>query len=99
MRKMRLDLDSLDVESFAPANETGAPGTVHGHVTAYWELCYPGQTEAPAAGCGPTENTCPMTCNQDTCYQCGTVTTCPPNTLGERTCTGFCCLMEPPTHP
>ena len=36
MRKIRLDIDALAVDSFSPAGGAGKPaGTVHGHEAAY----------------------------------------------------------------
>lgn len=87
MRKIRLDLDALNVESFEPDETRGGRGTVHGaQITAYYQLCYAGDTWQASCTCEPT-------CNADTCYNCPTAGTCPPPpTAGERTCTGFCCL-------
>ena len=97
MRKIRLDIEALDVESYVPSDVPVDRGTVHGQVTAYWELCVPTQTQDPNVNtCGPTQNTCPYTCDDRTCYQCGTVQ-CQPSQ--PNTCTGTCCPMEPPTHP
>jgi hypothetical protein len=87
MRKIRLDLEALDVESFEPDETRGERGTVRAaQMTAYYQLCYAGDTWQMSCTCEPT-------CNAETCYNCPTAGTCPPPpTAGERTCTGFCCL-------
>jgi hypothetical protein len=97
MQKIRLELDRLEVESFEPAPHGAAlRGTVRGHVTAYWELCYPTQTEDPNVNtCGPTQNSCVHTCFEQTCYQCGTggcTQTQDPNVAA---CTGTCYPIDP----
>lgn len=73
MRKIRLDLGRLHVESFEPAaRDTALRGTVRANVTAYWELCHETQTQDPAVNtCGHTENSCVNTCFEQTCHQCG----------------------------
>lgn len=88
MRKIRLNLEALDVESFEPDEAGGGRGTVRGLLTAYYELCYEGDTWQASCTCEPT-------CNADTCYNCPNPTTvgCPPATAGGRTCTANCCLI------
>jgi hypothetical protein len=68
MRKLRLDLDALDVESFAVAAGRPGRGTVHGaqptelDCTLAPDLCKPTGPEAPScqdsctglAGCVPS---------------------------------------------
>lgn len=62
MRKIRLDIEDLVVESFGPADGKGGKGTVHGH------------DATRLAGCGPSElsncATCLEGCPADTmtCY-------------------------------
>lgn len=68
MRKLRLKLDDLAVESFGTADPRGRkPGTVHGHYDTSWEGCGSGASEC---------QTCrPFGCAQDTvtCFAgCGT---------------------------
>jgi hypothetical protein len=63
MKKLKLDLDALTVESFAPSKAPAEAGTVRGYLTAYYELCYPDQTWEDSCTCEPT-------CNADTCYTC-----------------------------
>lgn len=80
MRKLKLSLDALQVESFHATDAEGRRGTVPGHAwTEYadescfgtcnggctgWVSCY--------GGCG-SGATCGATCNYNTCG-------CPPNT-------------------
>jgi hypothetical protein len=86
MRKIKLDIDELDVESFEPSEGNGERGTVRGLLTAYYEICYEGDTWQATCTCEPT-------CNADTCYNCPTPACPTQSTCGERTCTGMCCLM------
>jgi hypothetical protein len=86
MRKLKLEIDALAVESFAPADERGDTGTVRAYLTAYYELCYEGDTWQGSCTCEPT-------CNAQTCYTCGTncgscATGC--GTCGEPACTATC---------
>jgi hypothetical protein len=76
MRKIRLELDRLHVDSFEPApQDAELRGTVRGLVTAYWERCNATDTEDPNVNtCGPTQNSCIVTCFEQTCYMCGTST-------------------------
>ena len=73
MRKLRLELDSLAVESFAPAEPPGRRGTVHGHVSLYWEDCDLSQTcQGAGYPCNPTDQSCAGTCFDYTCHPgCG----------------------------
>ncbi|HEU0054403.1 MAG TPA: hypothetical protein VFQ39_14545 [Longimicrobium sp.] len=85
MRKIRLNLEALDVESFEPDQAAGGRGTVRGLLTAYYQLCYEGDTWQASCTCEPT-------CSANTCYNCGSAA-CPPATGSLRTCTGNCCLI------
>jgi hypothetical protein len=69
MRKIRLELEALSVESFAPAETPGARGTVHGHASLYWEDCALSET-CQGAGwpCGPSEQSCGGSCYEYTCH-------------------------------
>lgn len=68
MRKLRLDLDALVVESFEPAQRQGARGTVRGHASLYWEDCYESETCAGAGyPCNPSDQSCAGSCFQATC--------------------------------
>jgi hypothetical protein len=88
MRKLRLNPESLRVESFDV--HEGAPwqGTVHGH-------SYPNQCDPPSDSLDPAYNTCHFaTCAGDTCWQscngtcnCGTVG-CQPYSRGYTYCFG-----------
>jgi hypothetical protein len=87
MRKLKLELDALAVESFAPDAEMEAPGTVRGYLSAYYELCNVGDSWQDTCTCEPT-------CNAQTCYTCATncggscATAC--GTCGEPACTSTC---------
>jgi hypothetical protein len=76
MKKLKLEIDELSVESFAI--EAGLPmnGTVQGHYgTAFGETC-----EAVAT-CGP--RTCgPNVCVFETEAPCGDTNGCPPGSVG-----------------
>ena len=85
MKKIRLNLDALAVETFATTKDDDASrGTVRGHLSAYYELCNPGDTWQQSC-------TCEATCNAATCYNCGGgggSAGCAP------TPTGNCCLVN-----
>jgi len=85
MRKLKLELDALAVESFEPDAETEEPGTVRGYLSAYYEVCYVDDTWQATCTCEPT-------CNAQTCYTCGT--NC--GTCGEPACTGTCYPISMP---
>lgn len=83
MKKIQLDLDALAVETFATTKNDGAGrGTVRGHLSAYYELCNPGDTWQQSC-------TCEATCNAATCYNCGGG-----GSAGCATPTGNCCLVN-----
>ena len=65
MRKLKLEMDALVVESFASDTRTDGEGTVRAHLSAYYEDCGPDDT-------GQASCTCEPTCNAQTCYACGT---------------------------
>lgn len=83
MRKLKLEVDALEVESFEPAAGGAGDGTVRGYLSAYYELCQPGDTWQQTCTCEPT-------CNAQTCYNCGGGGSagCAP------TPTGNCCLVN-----
>jgi hypothetical protein len=81
MRKLKLEIDALQVETFAPTAGRAGTGTVRGHLTAYYEICSPDQT-------GEQTCTCEPTCNADTCYNCGGTGGC--GTVNEPACTSTC---------
>lgn len=56
MRKMKLDIDQLSVESFSiKAGDTDGRGTVHGH--AVTRLC------SAFNSCAPDHDTCAFSCD------------------------------------
>lgn len=63
MRKLKLEIDSLQVESFEAHAAKGQRGTVRGLLTAYYELCNVDDTWQVSCTCEPT-------CNAQTCYNC-----------------------------
>jgi hypothetical protein len=87
MRKLTLDLDSLDVQSFDSTPQTPAErGTVRGHITyldcsQYGSNCPSWYNEASTCQvsdlgtCNPScGNSCPATCNGgQTCVTCAGV--------------------------
>lgn len=104
MKKMKLDLDDLKVESFETTAESqDGEGTVYGYITQDLTqcgdctnfLCEPTNNRTCGSTCGPTcgntcGNTCPSTCN-NTCGStctCGNGVTC----LGECN-TDFACFI------
>lgn len=73
MRKIRLELETLEVESFTASSETEKGGTVHAH--SEWDTCVAPcpSYDGPGWSCDPTcERTCdaPGSCGPDT--WCGT---------------------------
>jgi hypothetical protein len=80
MRKLKLEIDALRVETFEPFAGRDGRGTVHGHLSAYYEICQPGDTWQQSC-------TCEATCNAATCYNCGG------GSAGCGTGTGNCCLI------
>ena len=97
-RRIKLTLESLDVDTFVPLPQTPARGTVKGHGTAAWECEWSNGWD-----CGsrlwidPTCGTCPYTCSpacrSDATYaSCGgscDATNCP----GEAGCSEYPCQM------
>jgi hypothetical protein len=63
MRKLKLDLDALDVDSFDTGDEHGRSGTVRGHDTVETEWCtgYP-DCGVSQRGCQTPRNTCYGSC-------------------------------------
>ncbi|MBB4637188.1 pinensin family lanthipeptide [Longimicrobium terrae] len=76
MRKLKLEIDDLAVESFTPSVGEGEAGTVRANITAYYELCHADQTAEATCTCEPT-------CNAQTCYNCSAA-------CGSARCTGGC---------
>jgi len=59
MKKLRLNLDSLRVDSFQTAATTGARGTVEGFATALRDSC---GCPNPSAGCPIPSDGCSIGC-------------------------------------
>jgi hypothetical protein len=83
MKKLRLDLDQLTVDSFDTASHAEKKGTVFGEQCT----CY---TNCTCPGCPTCDNTA---CGQNTCYTCewscgGSCwyTECGGNTIDAHTC-------------
>ena len=72
MKKLTLDLDALDVESF-PMDAAGEKlGTVHAYITLHcedtWEHCNTIACDSRNEQCAPTLDG--LTCMYDTCGMC-----------------------------
>jgi hypothetical protein len=89
MKKLKLEIDALRVETFASHEEGSELGTVRGYLSAYYELCQPGDTWQMSCTCEPT-------CNANTCYNCPSAG-CP--TGGAPACTGTCYPVEFTAEP
>jgi hypothetical protein len=83
-QKLRLHLEDLSVESFAPSDQAEARGTVHGHESR--SDCAPSQ-------CG---SGCLTECDMSDCTYCngGTGSGAPVGTLAGATC-GVACQPTP----
>jgi hypothetical protein len=97
-RRIKLRLESLDVDTFATLPQTPARGTVKGHASEAWECEWSyGWDCATRVGVQPTCDTCPYTCSpacrSDAGYaSCGgscDATNCP----GQAGCSEFPCQM------
>ncbi len=91
MKKMKLSLDDLKVESFetTPESKDDSQGTVFAYFTpGLGNTCDPGCTNAT---CGPTCATCDSTCVNTCGNTCGSTCegTCASNTCGN-TCLATC---------
>ncbi|MCG8454976.1 MAG: pinensin family lanthipeptide [Holophagales bacterium] len=95
MKKLKLDLDDLKVESFETTPETGeeAKGTVYGYITQDLTICDgcndPTNQNTCASTCGSTcGNTCGSTCGTTCASTCG-------NTCGATCgCGGLTCQPD-----
>ena len=70
MKKMKLSLDDLKVESFqtTPEGGGGGDGTVFGYISCDLTIC----AECPPGGCPTQDPSCNGTCGQScngTCYE------------------------------
>jgi hypothetical protein len=96
MRKLKLQVDSLEVQSFHTSHGVPRPGTVRAHAT-YGESCEGTCNTDCWGACGGTAGTCPGT-QQPTCYGTACDTwCCTPNTAclaitgcGDDTCQQGC---------
>jgi len=82
MKKLKLQIESLAVESFEPHAVAGKRGTVRGQLSAYYELCHVDDTWQQSCTCEPT-------CNAQTCYNCGSAA-CGTANCGTANCSGTC---------
>jgi hypothetical protein len=67
MKKMRLEIDNLNVETFEVSEPTGRPGTVYGH--------YPTRGDCTAEGCEGSGFQ--YSCNDSQCDYQSCVALCP----------------------
>jgi hypothetical protein len=97
MKKLRLELDALEVESFEVARTGSSTGTVHGHNTKTQCHTSPDRTCAGYPTCGPFTacdtvcnytQTCETECEQ-TCFSCDTCGA-PTCVVGYITCAAGC---------
>jgi hypothetical protein len=101
MGKIRLEMEALSVESFAPADTPALRGTVRGMASLYWEDCQDSETCPGGYPCDPTDQSCGGTCYEGTCapggcgggtYSAGCSMSCPsPETCIEQTVYGPDC--------
>jgi hypothetical protein len=102
MKKIRLELDTLAIESFETTGPVEARGTVQGHIPpySYQIYCSDGNTcvignscfESCGATCDATAcGTCATNCGTCQATQCGTCydASCCPTYCG--TCDPYCC--------
>lgn len=89
MRKLKLQVDALEVESFDTHTARGAPGTVRGREEAEAAITVPVTPQCtvntctngcPTCGFTVCGNTCPMSA----CNTCASCTNCP--TFNEPVC-------------
>ena len=62
MKKIRLEIETLRVESFTPADAPALRGTVNGLASLYWEDCAESETCPGGYPCGPSEQSFGGTC-------------------------------------
>lgn len=79
MRKLKLDLDQLVVDSFSTQVRPKRGGTVHGQVCTCYTQC------DTCPGCPTCDASCNGTCGGATCAG-----TCGGGTCGGATCAGSC---------
>lgn len=87
-RKLKLDLDALEVESFDADGARGARGTVRGHLTyTCWGTGHV-QTEWPCSGYATCEAVCTAYCEPQTVPCTIRALNCPPPSA--QTCATAC---------
>ncbi|HEU0012348.1 MAG TPA: hypothetical protein VFQ45_01620 [Longimicrobium sp.] len=97
MKKMRLDLDTLSVESFDTVETPAERGTVHGHIPpdTYARYCSDGTTCVDSCFECTDYASCLGTCNATECGTCATnCGTCYDASCGYTycgTCDPYCC--------
>jgi hypothetical protein len=91
MRKLKLRIEALEVESFEAHAGGANRGTVRGNLSAYYELCNADDTWQQSCTCEPT-------CNADTCYNCSAAcgsAQCGSGQCSANTCTApACCQFQ-----
>lgn len=99
MKKLRLDLDNLQVESFDTSARADGMGTVHGHFTLNMPRCDIDPAPGPplhktiGPGCTPPGPTDQPTCGLDSCAYgnyCVSFESCVVSCPGGGTCHGIC---------
>lgn len=86
MKKLQLDPQALRVESFSAAAAGRQAGTVRGYLSAYYEICSPGDSYQQTCTCEPT-------CNAATCYNCASAGC---GTGDQPACTSTCYPVSAP---
>jgi hypothetical protein len=83
MKKLRLELDALEVESFSTFDDAKGRGTVEGRASEAWNSnCCPQSASVPVACvCVSAEEggTCETTCNPNDCATCNGSWSCQTN--------------------
>jgi hypothetical protein len=85
MRKLKLELDNLSVESFDTTATQKKKGTVFGEQCTCWTYC----AQQTCPGCPTCDNTCAYTCDDATCVYTCDDNTCP-YTCDDNTCVYTC---------
>lgn len=85
MKKIRLDVEALEVASFELSAGDAENGTVRGYLSAYYELCHADDTWQQSCTCEPT-------CNAATCYNC--TAACGTADCGSAACSIGCSEFE-----
>jgi hypothetical protein len=98
MKKLSLDLDALEVETFETAQDEPRRGTVHGHASWHYQGCTPYEPCNPVSSNTYTED---YTCDDHSCWQscqqscggtCNATCTCPSQV---NTCWETCFVTDP----